>query len=97
MSPIAVMAEERSEPLYHIYRRHPGRAKRAPGPISRLECMESWVPARRFAPSGMTAMFVGCKSRPARTRTSGRAALTDAGVDGGARADRNYQTRGKSR
>src|SRR5438477_7926978 len=82
MSPIAVMAEERSEPLYHIYRRHPGRAKRAPGPISRLECMESWVPARRFAPSGMTAMFVGCKSRPARTRTSGRAALTDAGVDG---------------
>ena len=52
-------------------------------------------PARRFAPSGMTAMFVGCKSGPARTRTSGRAALTDAGVDGGARADRNFS--GKAR
>src|SRR5882672_1502944 len=36
---------------------------------------------------------------PKRTRPdtrSGRAALTDAGVDGGARADRNYQAGGKS-
>ena len=74
MSPRLLSCPKKTELPYHIYRRHPGRAKRAPGPISRLECVESWVPARRFAPSGMTAICCGLQkqTRPDANVRAGR-------------------------